>query len=207
MNAPARIWCLRHAESQNVTAGVSGAVPAASLTDRGHAQAEAMAGTLAAEPIVAICTSTALRTRQTAGPLAAARGLPIQALPDLAEVGIGSSEGSADPAIGRRTADVLRAWIVDGELSQQVSDGETGHQVLARMTTAFCRIAAVHPGESIAVIGHVASLTLALDRLCALDGLTWGTPLPHAEPFLIEHDRHRWRCLAWPGREPMIYRT
>ncbi|WP_370368047.1 histidine phosphatase family protein [Catenulispora sp. GP43] len=201
MTGSVRLWCLRHGESENVTAGAAGAVPAAPLTERGHAQAATVARILAAEPISAVYASTALRAQQTAAPTAAAHGLQVQVLPGLAEVGIGRAEGSTDPAVGRSAADVLRAWILDEDLTQQVADGETGHQVMARTTAAFDHIATHHPGQTVAVVGHVASLTIALDRLCALDGRTWGTPLPHAEPFLIEGDGNNWHCPAWPGAD------
>jgi broad specificity phosphatase PhoE len=198
VSGPVRIWCLRHGESQNVTAQVAGTVPAAPLTGHGRSQAVDAAQALAAEPIAAVYASTALRAQQTAEPIASAHGVAVQVLPELAEVGIGRSEGSADPAVRARAADVLRAWIVDDDLAQRVTDGESGNEVLARMTAAFSHIARHHPGDTVAVVGHVASLTTALDRLCALHGLTWGTPLAHAEPFLIEWDGDHWHCPAWP---------
>jgi broad specificity phosphatase PhoE len=61
-----RVWCLRHAESENVTAGIAGAVPTSPLTDRGRRQTVDAARALAAEPIAAVYSSTALRARQTA---------------------------------------------------------------------------------------------------------------------------------------------
>lgn len=38
-----RLLCLRHGESENVVAGVSGALPNAELTERGRAQAASAA--------------------------------------------------------------------------------------------------------------------------------------------------------------------
>jgi broad specificity phosphatase PhoE len=48
------------------------------------------------------------------------------------------------------------------DLEQKVADGETGHQVVARMAAAFRQIADEHPGDTVAVDGHVAGLNLAL---------------------------------------------
>jgi len=192
-----RVWCLRHAESENVTAGRAGAVPAAPLTERGRDQAIAAARTLAREPITRFYSSTALRARQTAELLASSPALV--AIPELAEAGIGEHEGTTDPTVRARTAEVLRAWVVEQDLEQRVADGETGHEVITRVTAAFQKIAATHADETIAVVGHVASLTVTLGRLCALGSKVWGTPLPHAEPFLIEWNGHAWHCPAWPG--------
>jgi alpha-ribazole phosphatase/probable phosphoglycerate mutase len=199
VNDRVRLWCLRHAESENVTTGTAGAVPTAPLTARGHHQAIKAASALAAEPITRICSSTALRARQTAKHLAALPGLDIKAMPELVEVGIGRHEGTSDPAIRAQTAQVLHAWIVEQDLGQRVADGETGHQVVARVTAALQKIVSTHPGETVAVVGHVASLTVTLGRLCALDHQVWGTPLPHARPFLIEWDGRTWHCPAWPS--------
>jgi broad specificity phosphatase PhoE len=178
MSDRVRMWCLRHAESENVTTGTAGAVPAAPLTARGRHQARDAARILAAEPITRVYASTAVRAWQTAGHLAAMPDLDVTAMPELAEVGIGTHEGTNDLTIRARTAEVLHAWIVEQDLRQRVSDGETGHQVLTRMTAAFEKIAGAHPGETVAVVGHVASLTVALGRLCALGPQVWGTPLP-----------------------------
>lgn len=199
MSDRVRFWCLRHAESQNVITGTAGAVPTAPLTARGHHQAIDAAHTLAAEPITRIYSSTALRARQTARHLAAMSDLDLTAMPELAEAGIGKHEGTSDPAIRTQTAQVLQAWIVEHDLAQRVADGETGHQVVGRVTAAFQKLATTHPTETIAVVGHVASLTVTLGRLCALGPQVWGTPLPHARPFLIEWDGQTWHCPAWPG--------
>ncbi|GAA1963143.1 histidine phosphatase family protein [Catenulispora subtropica] len=78
MTGRVRLWCLRHGESENVTAGAAGAVPAAPLTRRGHAQAAAAASILATEPFSAVYAGTALRAQQTAAPTAAAHGLQAE---------------------------------------------------------------------------------------------------------------------------------
>lgn len=194
-----RVWCLRHGESQNITAHVAGAVPAAPLTQHGRSQAVAAAQVLAGEPIARIYTSTALRTRQTAELLTATPAAGFSALPGLVEMGIGRHEGSTDPAVRKQTAEVLRAWVVERDLGRRVADGETGYDVVARTTAALQQIVGAHPGETVAVVGHVAALTVTLSRLCALGARVWGTPLPHAHPFLVEWNGHAWHCPAWPG--------
>lgn len=198
MSEQVRVWCMRHGESQNVTDNIAGAVSSAPLTERGHEQAALATRALSGELISAIYSSTALRARQTAQPLATAVGVEVKALPDLVEAGIGRHEGSSDPAVRRQTADVLRSWVVDNDLIQQVADGETGFAVTARVGKVFQDIAEQHRGETIVVVGHVASLTVALGQLCTLGAAVWGTPLPHAQPFLVEWDGSAWRCPAWP---------
>ena len=86
--ATVRVWCLRHAESENVTGEVAGAVPTAPLTERGRHQAIEAAQTLAGEPIRRVYASTALRARQTA------RRQPC-ALPKQGQEGNGGARGGA----------------------------------------------------------------------------------------------------------------
>jgi alpha-ribazole phosphatase/probable phosphoglycerate mutase len=179
-----RIWCLRHAESEHITTDPA-ASPDPPLTLRGRRQTSAAAQTLAAEPITSIYCSTALRAQQTASLLATTLALPVSALPELVEV--------------RCSADVLRAWVVEQNLAQRAADGETGQQVVARVTAAFEQIASAHSGQTVTVVGHVASLTVALARLCSLGSGVWGVPLPHARPFLVEWKGHTWHCSTWPG--------
>ncbi|WP_425558600.1 histidine phosphatase family protein [Catenulispora subtropica] len=44
-------------------------------------------------------------------------------------------------------------------MTRQVADGETSREVLARTTAAFGHITAQHPGQTVAVVGHAASLS------------------------------------------------
>jgi broad specificity phosphatase PhoE len=185
------VWCLRHGESANVVDGVSGAVPSAPLTALGQEQARRAAPALAG--LRTVYASTALRARQTAELLGGA----VVPRPELVEFGIGAREGEVDAGLRRETADVLRAWVRTGELDRRVADGETGHDVLARMTAVLAEVAVA--GEDAALVGHVGSLTLAVGALCGLGDGLWGRPLPHAVPFAVRWDRKRWRCPRWPG--------
>jgi alpha-ribazole phosphatase/probable phosphoglycerate mutase len=193
-----RLFCLRHGESENVLTGTAGVLPTAALTPHGWDQAITAAEVLRPESITKIYSSAAIRASDTAGIIAHILGAETIQMPELLEVGIGSAEGATDPTTRASTAEVLRAWIVERDLSAQVADGETGHQVLARVCSALTTIASSHRGQTVAVVGHVASLTVALNELCKLGGTIWGTPLPHAVPFLVEWDGNSWRCVSWP---------
>ncbi|NUW46671.1 histidine phosphatase family protein [Nonomuraea rhodomycinica] len=191
--------CLRHAESENVTAGAAGALPSARLTAKGRLQAAGAARLLIGEGVTRIYAGTAVRARQTADIMARTLGVEVVALRDLAEVHVGRAEGAVDPATRARTAAVLRSWIVDADLGEAVADGEDGHAVTARIVTALTSIAAGHAGGTVAVVGHVASLTTGLSALCGLGRQVWGAPLPHAVPFAVEYDGRSWQCLSWPS--------
>ena len=228
-----------------MVAGASGQVPAAPLTAAGREQVRAVRLT----GIIHAYASATVRARQTAE----AFGVPVTELAGLGEVGVGSREGAVDAGLRRETADVLRAWVVGGDLDRRVGDGESGHEVLARMGAALDLIADRHPdgagdpdlttglggagdpdpttglggvvtgpglaagpggvgGPGLAagpggagglgrpvVVGHVASLTVVVSVLCGLGAAVWGSPLPHAVPFVLRRDGTRWHCPRWPG--------
>jgi broad specificity phosphatase PhoE len=137
---------------------------------------------LAARAPVRFYTSAAVRAVDTGQIIATDLGVDLITLPGLGEVDLGSAEGATDPATRAETARVLHAWLVRGELTARVADGETGHQVLARITAALGTIAADNPGRTVALVGHVASLTAGLAATCRLGASLWGTPLPPATP-------------------------
>ncbi|SDH82768.1 histidine phosphatase family protein [Nonomuraea jiangxiensis] len=200
MSDHVRLLCLRHAESANAVSSATGALPLAQLTGRGRVQAGQAARRLIGEGITRVYAGAAVPPRQTAQIIARTIGLDgVATLPELAEFGIGGLEGTSDPAVRARATEVLRSWVVDGKLDEAVGDGEDGHAVTARVVDALTSIAAAHPGETVAVVGHIGSLTVGLSALCGLGGRVWGAPLPHAVPFEVEWDGDAWRCETWPG--------
>jgi alpha-ribazole phosphatase/probable phosphoglycerate mutase len=196
----AQIWCLRHGESSSLVAGESGAVPGAALTRTGRAQAVAAAATLAglARRPTRVYTSTAVRAIQTADLLASELRLtrPLVPLNGLVEVGRGRLDG-VDPVQGE-SATVIQQWVVHGGLDARVAD-ESGHDVVARISSALRTIAADNKGGVVALVGHVASLTAGLSALCGIGPEVWGRPLPHAVPFRVDTDGTTWQCAGWPG--------
>lgn len=200
MVSSARVYCLRHAESANVVAGAAGVLPAAPLTAHGRDQASEAAAALYGERISAVYASTARRAAETGEIIATAHGLRPTIMADLNEVGIGALEGATDPATRALTAEVLRSWVVDGNLDPRVADGEDGHAVVVRMTRALDTIADAHQGATAVVVGHVASLTAALATFRCVGTDIWGAPLPHAVPFLVVRSPDGWQCPSWPAR-------
>jgi 2,3-bisphosphoglycerate-dependent phosphoglycerate mutase len=119
----------------------------------GRGQAERVAARLAHEPITAIYVSTLRRTAETAAPLAARLELEPHVDPDLREVYLGEWEGGS-----------FRKHVAEGHpLAQQmyaeqrwdvIPGAEPGEVFAARVRGAIDRIAAAHPGETVAVVSH-----------------------------------------------------
>jgi 2,3-bisphosphoglycerate-dependent phosphoglycerate mutase len=119
----------------------------APLADEGHAQAQALAQWLACEPIDALYSSPMRRAVQTAEPLAAARGLPLQLLDGVAEYD--RTHGRYIPMEDLKHADP-QAWrkIMSG---QAVDDLAGFRQTVVQ---ALQGVIASHPGQTVAVACH-----------------------------------------------------
>ncbi|WP_412539444.1 histidine phosphatase family protein [Longispora sp. K20-0274] len=190
-----RLVCLRHGQAENNVARTLGALPSAALTPDGRLQAEAAARQWHGEPVSRVYASTAVRARQTAEYF----GRDVHPVPELVEVGIGAGVDGTAAEARAAAAETLRAWVVDRALDERYLGGETGREVAGRVGSALAAIAAAHPGGTVVVVGHVASLTVGLGVLCGLGAEIWGRPLPHAVPFVVERTAGQWRCPAWPA--------
>ncbi len=198
-----RVLLLRHCQSVDNAAGIlSSQPPGAGLTELGQEQAEAAAAALTSEPVAAVYASTAKRAVETAGIVAKgfALDLPVQHDDGLIEYGVGVLERSSDATAGRKSQDVLRRWIVDGDLDAKLPLGETGRSVVGRFQASMERIAKAHAGKTVVVVTHVGTMTAGLVSLCA--DLTaeqvWGRPLPHGTAVEATVTAGEWSCRFWP---------
>lgn len=194
-----RVWCLRHAEAESNVAEAFGAADSTPLTDRGRRQAAAAAELLLGRTVSRVFSSPHTRAHDTATIIGDTLSVDVITMPELAEINVGAIAGADEAAARTQGMRAMQSWIVDGDLSAVFAGGEDGHHVASRMTTAFEQIALHHVGETVALIGHVASLSAAFSQICALKPDVWGTPLPHAVPFLAERGEAGWRCQEWPG--------
>src|SRR6201992_2740290 len=80
-----RVHVMRHGEVYNPSGIIYGRLPGFHLSDKGRAQAEAVAAALADRDIVAVIASPLQRAQETAAPIAARHGLQIDTDPDLIE--------------------------------------------------------------------------------------------------------------------------
>jgi 2,3-bisphosphoglycerate-dependent phosphoglycerate mutase len=142
-----RILLVRHCES-------SGQHAEAPLSERGFAQADALAAMLAAFPTERIVSSPYLRARQTIAPFAARARLELELDARLAERRL-----SAEPMPDWR--DFVRASFDDLEL--RAPGGESGGETLARGRAAFADALARGRGLT-ALVGHASTCRFAAPR-------------------------------------------
>ena len=153
MNEPTRIIAIRHGETTwNVDTRIQGHLDIP-LSANGRWQAERLAEALRDEPLKAIYASDLTRAWETAQYLGQAQGLQVTKEIGLRERGFGDFEGKTFAEIEVLLPEQSLRWRKrDPEFSP--SGGESLVALRARVMEAAERLAAQHPGEQIALVGH-----------------------------------------------------
>ncbi len=199
MNAPTRICIVRHGETAwNAERRIQGQIDVP-LSAVGHAQARAVANSLAREDFAAIYTSDLTRARQTAEATAHLRRQPLALRRELRERHYGIFQGlTYEEAEERYPEEFARHRRRDPALDL---GGESLLQAAARIGACFEALAAAHPGERVLVFSHGGVLDLIYRHAT-------GKPLSEPRDFDIpncgfnwlEAGEGRWSVLAWAER-------
>lgn len=196
-----RLVLVRHGRTaSNVHRLLDTAHPGADLDEAGIAQAAALVERLVDIDLQAIYVSPLTRTRQTAAPLAAARGLGLRVLPGLREIAAGDQELWP---WWQEYVGMLGRWA-RGDLAATRPGGETGEEFFARFDAAVAEIAAGGHDTALAV-SHGAALRMWVGgRVRGFDPASVATrPLGNTAAIVIEGDPERgWTLVEWhPGDE------
>ncbi|ORB30682.1 histidine phosphatase family protein [Mycolicibacterium parafortuitum] len=197
---------VRHAESLANAAGIiDTGVPGPGLSEKGWAQAEAVAPALAGIGFDGVYVSSMLRTQQTAQPmLALLPGSGVQVLPGLREISAGIFEGaSEDEGLGRvgyALAPVL--WML-GARFLPVPGGEDGNAFDARVDGAIQQIAD-NGDENAVAFAH--SATIMFWVMMNVDNPDLGLMLRHqldnTESVVIDGSHEEgWTLVSWAGQQ------
>ena len=176
------VHVMRHGEVYNPEGILYGRLPGFGLSEKGQAQANAVADALADHHIVLVVASPLQRAQETAAPIAARHGLTVETDPNLIE--------SANFFEGRRISPgdgALRDPRVWWQLRNpfRPSWGEPYTEIAERMTTAIDKARARAAGHEAVCVSHqlpVWTLRMALTgkrlwhnprrRQCAVGSLT-----------------------------------
>jgi broad specificity phosphatase PhoE len=121
------------------------------LTERGRAQAEALAVRLDEFPLTAVYASDLLRASATARVVAERRDLPVVLRRDLREVDVGDWSGLTRAELEARDPESIRRWL-EGEKGWD--GGESYEEMARRVVRTVTEIAAAHPGEHVLAVTH-----------------------------------------------------
>jgi 2,3-bisphosphoglycerate-dependent phosphoglycerate mutase len=153
LTEPTRIIAIRHGEtSWNVDTRIQGQLDIP-LSATGRWQAGRLAEVLRDEPVAAIYASDLARAWETAQYLGRARGIEVTKEEALRERGFGDFEGKTFAEIEALLPEQSMRWRKrDPEFSP--AGGESLLALRGRVVAAAERLAARHPGELIALVGH-----------------------------------------------------
>ena len=153
MTEPTRIIAIRHGEtSWNVDTRIQGHLDIP-LSANGRWQAERLAGALREEPLAAIYASDLTRAWETAQYVGRAQGIAVTKEIGLRERGFGDFEGKTFAEIEVLLPEQSMRWRKrDPDFSP--AGGESLVTLRSRVISAAQRLAALHPGELIAMVGH-----------------------------------------------------
>jgi broad specificity phosphatase PhoE len=159
-----RLILARHGRTaSNVGKVLDSRPPGAPLDEVGLAQAAALGQRLAVDPVTAVYASPATRAQQTAAPVAAAHGLPVQVIDGVQEVFCGDLEGRADPESREQFDRTYAAWW-QGDLDAHLPGGESAHDLRARYVPAVEAITA-GARDTVVLVSHGAAIRLAAAAL------------------------------------------
>jgi broad specificity phosphatase PhoE len=167
---------LRHAAHDWLGRGVPGRLPGVALNAEGRQQAEALVGRLASVPLAAIYCSPQQRTRETAAPLAAQRGLSLQVEPAFDEIDFGAWTGLSFAQL-RAQGEAWTQWV-ECRGSAQAPGGERFADVPVRAMAGLSRLVHAHPDGNVLVVSHG-------DVLKAIVACCLGMPLDNVQRFEI----------------------
>ena len=153
MTEPTRIIAIRHGETTwNVDSRIQGRLDIP-LNAMGRQQAARMALALKDDPITAVYASDLTRAWETAQYLGQVRGLEVTPEKGLRERGFGDFEGKTFAEIEALLPEQSQRWRKrDPEFAPE--GGESLLTLNRRVVEATERLAAQHPGELIALVGH-----------------------------------------------------
>jgi probable phosphomutase (TIGR03848 family) len=157
---PTLVLLVRHGQTPTTGSTLPGRAPGLHLSDVGRGQAQAAADRIAAlKDVAAVYASPLERTRETAKPIAAARGLKVRIDRGLLECDFGGWTGS-------KLKDLMKLpeWQTVQRYPSgfRFPDGESFAEMQTRMVGALDTLVSRHPGETIVAVSHADPIKAAL---------------------------------------------
>ncbi len=180
--------------------GSSGEEP--ELNESGRLQAQQLGEYFAAlGKLDALYVSPALRTRQTMGPIAQGRNIPVMVMPELGERGMGLWDGCAAEEIQQKDPEGWRRWKTDPLLFAPPG-GESLTDFSQRVAKAVGMILEKEGGRIVAVVTHVGPIRVAM-------AAALGIPLENSKRLVVApgsvtriHYTRSWPNLVLFGHQP-----
>ena len=157
---PTLVLLVRHGQTPTTGSTLPGRARGLHLSDVGQGQAQKAADRIAAlKDVAAVYASPLERTRETAKPIAAARGLKVQIDRGLLECDFGDWTGS-------KLKDLMKLpeWQTVQRYPSgfRFPSGESFAEMQTRIVGAIDTLVARHPGQTIVAVSHADPIKAAL---------------------------------------------
>jgi probable phosphoglycerate mutase len=142
---------IRHGAHDLLGKRIAGRGPGVHLNEQGRAQVESLAERLEHLPIRAVYSSPLERARETALPLAARLGLPLQVSEEITELDFGDWNGQTFEELrGQPEWNLFNSY----RSGTRIPNGELMLEAQARMVAWMGRARERHPDGCVALVGH-----------------------------------------------------
>jgi len=167
------------------------------LSDVGRRQAQLLARRLQPLPVEALYSSPLGRAMETAQIIGQAVGREPVADGRLVELNYGAWEGSTYEESKRTAPAVYAAWDAD-PASQAPPGGETGEQLIERVTPFLAEMAQRHPCGNVVVVSHKTVCRLVACHILGLPLSEYRQriPMENAALNIFEVREGTWRVIA-----------
>ncbi len=152
---PTTLYLVRHGETASNVEGRFRGKADIPLSENGLLQAQNLADALSNVPLSAIYSSPLSRALKTAEPIAQGRNLKIKIHPGFDNINLGEWTDRPKAEIEAMFPELWKLWITEPE-KLTIPDAEAIDEVRARSFAALEELAAVHEGETFAVVTHRA---------------------------------------------------
>lgn len=142
-----------------------------------------------------ILSSPMQRCRAFAEWLGEQRGLPVEIVDNLKEVGFGSWEGATRAELLNRRADEYHAFYAD-PVNNRPAGAEPLQAFGQRVAEAYEQAAGHYPGEHLLIVAHAGVMRATLGHVTAAPALNWyRAAVDNAAISRFAHDGQRSRLL------------
>jgi probable phosphoglycerate mutase len=161
---------VRHGDTAQAAEGYFAGDIDPPLTERGRAQAQAVARVAATLGLEEVYVSPKARARQTAEPILSACSLPLVVDDGLREIAYGAWEGRKESEVRASEPEAFSAWSQDPALVAPPG-GESAFAIAARALPVLVRARREHPTGHVMFVSHKATIRVIV---CALLGVPLG---------------------------------
>ena len=159
---PTLVLLVRHGQTPTTGKHLPGRAPGLHLSEEGQRQADLAAKRIAELPHVdAVYSSPLERARETAAPIAAARGLKVQIDRGLLECDFGQWTGGELKELMKKPEWTTVQRYPSGF---RFPDGESFGEMQVRMSTCLDRLRSRHPGGVLVAVSHADTIKAAVTQ-------------------------------------------